>query len=74
MNALPAVKRLGAPGLFAVGSLDSAFVDDTRELAAASAHAGSRLVIRRTSAHGTALLRSPSFRTLVLDFVRKYAR
>jgi pimeloyl-ACP methyl ester carboxylesterase len=73
LNALPAVRRLAPPGLFAVGSLDAAFVDDTRELAAASTHPGSRLVIRPTSAHGTALLRSPSFRKLVLDFARSAA-
>jgi hypothetical protein len=73
LDALPAVKRLTAPGLFAVGSLDSAFVDSTRELAAASSNPASRLEIRPTRDHGTALLRSSSFRTLVLAFVRQHA-
>ena len=73
LNALPAVRRLAAPALFAVGSQDAAFVEDTRRLAAASPNAASELVIRPTSAHGTALLRDASFRTLVLAFVRRHA-
>jgi pimeloyl-ACP methyl ester carboxylesterase len=75
VDALPAVKRTAAPGLFAVGSQDTAFLSDVRELAAASPNPASRLVIRPTRAHGTALLReSKTFRSLVLAFVQQHAR
>jgi pimeloyl-ACP methyl ester carboxylesterase len=72
LDAIPAVRRLAAPGLFAVGRFDAGFVADTRALRAASRNAASRLVIRETGAHGTALLEDPAFTRLVLDFVRRH--
>lgn len=69
LDALPAVKRLQAPGLFAVGTQDTAFVSDTRLLSRASSNPDSRLELRPTSAHGTALLRDAAFRAVVLAFL-----
>jgi pimeloyl-ACP methyl ester carboxylesterase len=74
LDAIPAVRRLSAPGLFAVGRFDTGFVADTRALRAASNNAASRLVIRQTGAHGTGLLAEGSFGTLVLGFLERYAR
>ncbi|HEV8251651.1 MAG TPA: alpha/beta fold hydrolase [Gaiellaceae bacterium] len=74
IDARPAVKRIAAPVLFAVGSEDTAFVSDTRELAALSSNPDSRLVVRPTSGHGTDLLRDAAFRTLVLAFARQHTR
>jgi pimeloyl-ACP methyl ester carboxylesterase len=73
IDARPAVSRLAAPVLFAVGSDDSAFVPGTRELAALSPNSASRLEIRQTSAHGTRLLREAAFKRIVLDFVRQHS-
>jgi dienelactone hydrolase len=73
LDALAAVKRLPAPGLFAVGRFDSGFVADTRALRAASRSPASMLVIRQTGAHGTSLLEDKAFRALVLSFVRRHA-
>jgi pimeloyl-ACP methyl ester carboxylesterase len=74
LDAAAAVKRLSAPGLFAVGRFDSGFVADTRALRAASRSPASRLVIRESGAHGTALLEDRAFRALVLGFVERHAR
>jgi dienelactone hydrolase len=73
LDALAAVRRLTAPGLFAVGRFDSGFVADTKALKAASPNRASRLVIRQTGAHGTGLLADASFRALVLDFVKRHS-
>ena len=73
LDALSAVRRLSAPGLFAVGRNDAAFVADTKALRAASRNPNSRLVIRPTFNHGTALLVDPAFERLVLDFVERHA-
>ena len=73
LDAIPAVRRMSAPGLFAVGRFDTGFVADTRKLEAASGHPGSRLVIRQTGAHGTAMLADPSFSALVLAFVKRHS-
>lgn len=74
LDAIAAVRRLAAPGLFAVGRFDSGFVADTRALRPASRNPASRLVIRETGAHGTALLSDRAFRPLVLGFVQRHAR
>jgi alpha/beta superfamily hydrolase len=73
IDARPAIKRLAAPVLFAVGSDDTAFVSGTRELAALSQSPASRLEIRETSAHGTRLLREMAFRGIVLRFVQQHS-
>jgi hypothetical protein len=57
-----------------VGRFDSGFVADTRALRAASRSPASRLVIRESGAHGTALLEDRAFRALVLGFVERHAR
>jgi pimeloyl-ACP methyl ester carboxylesterase len=74
LDAAAAVRRLAAPGLFAVGRFDSGFVADTRSLRAASRSPASRLVIRQSGAHGTGLLEDSAFRALVLGFVARHAR
>jgi pimeloyl-ACP methyl ester carboxylesterase len=74
LDAIAAVKRLAAPGLFAVGRFDAGFVADTKALRAASRNRASRLVIRPTGAHGTALLEDAAFRALVLGFVERHSR
>jgi len=73
LDAIPAVRRMSAPGLFAVGRFDTGFVEDTRKLESVSRHPGSRLVIRQTGAHGTAMLADPSLSALVLAFVKRHS-
>ena len=62
-----------APSFFGVGRRDSAFVDEVRKLAAASAAKRKELVVVPSSGHGTELLETSwapaSFRTRLLAFV-----
>jgi hypothetical protein len=73
MDAEAAARRVTAPSFFGAGSLDSPFVEETRELYAASAAERKQLVVVHSSGEGTDLLESswapPSFRAKLLAFV-----
>jgi pimeloyl-ACP methyl ester carboxylesterase len=73
MDAAAAARRVTAPSFFGVGRRDSAFVDEVRKLAAASAAKRKELVVVPSSGHGTELLETSwapaSFRTRLLTFV-----
>ena len=73
LDAIPAVRRMSAPGLFAVGRFDTGFVATRGSSRPRQVHPGSRLVIRQTGAHGTAMLADPSFSALVLAFVKRHS-
>jgi hypothetical protein len=73
MDAEAAARRVTAPSFFGAGSLDYPFVDEIRELYAASAAERKQLVVVPSSGEGTDLLLSswapPSFRANLLAFV-----
>lgn len=73
MDAAAAARRVTAPAFLAVGSRDTAFVDEVRKLAAATASKRKELVVVPSSGHGTQLLETSwaplSFRARLLAFI-----
>jgi hypothetical protein len=74
MDAEAAARRVTAPSFFGAGSLNSPFVDEVRELYAASASKRKELVVAPSSGSGTQLLdrswaHTASFRTKLLAFI-----
>jgi pimeloyl-ACP methyl ester carboxylesterase len=55
-NGLAAVRKLTVPTLFIAGQFDSPFVDNTREMYAASAATDKKLVVQPSGNHGIALV------------------
>lgn len=70
----PAARRLRAPILYVYGKDDPLAEVNTPQLYAATREADKRLVGLPGWAHGTALLRHPSVRMLILGFVESRLR
>jgi pimeloyl-ACP methyl ester carboxylesterase len=73
MDAEAAARRVSAPSFFGVGSRDTAFTDEVRQLDRASAAKRKQLLVVSSSGHGTELLDTSwapaSFRTKLLAFI-----
>jgi pimeloyl-ACP methyl ester carboxylesterase len=73
MDAGRAAEHVTAPAFLAVGSRDTAFVDEMRKMVAATASKRKQLVVVPSSGHGTQLLDTSwapaSFRTKLLAFI-----
>ncbi len=73
MDAAAAARRVTAPVFFGVGSRDTAFVGEMRQLAAVSGSKRKELVVVPSSGHGTELLDTAwapaSFRKKLLGFL-----
>jgi pimeloyl-ACP methyl ester carboxylesterase len=73
MDAAAAARRVTAPSFFGVGSRDTAFTDEVRQLARASAAKRKQLLVVSSSGHGTELLDTSwapaSFRARLLAFI-----